>query len=73
VPLYCHTDSLESGSRIAARALARRDPSDATEQIAAAMALVADEWDDAVVVDTTGPPDASLSAALRAIADARPT
>jgi hypothetical protein len=36
-------------------------------------ALVADEWDDAVVVDTTGPPHASLSAALRAVADARPT
>jgi hypothetical protein len=36
------------------------------------MALVADERDDAVVVETTGPPLAGLSAALRVIFDARP-
>jgi aminoglycoside phosphotransferase family enzyme/predicted kinase len=72
VPLRCHATSLVSGSRIATRAAAHTDPSDATEEVAAVMALIADEWEDAVVIDTTGPLPSSLSAALRAIGDALP-
>ncbi len=72
VPLRCHTSRSESASRIAKRAAARTDPSDASEQIADAMALTADDWEDALVIDTTGPPSASLSAAVRAVGDARP-
>jgi aminoglycoside phosphotransferase family enzyme/predicted kinase len=72
VPLRCHTSSFVSRSRIAARASVHTDPSDATEEVAAVMALIADEWEDAVVIDTTGSPPSSLAAALRAIGDARP-
>jgi aminoglycoside phosphotransferase family enzyme/predicted kinase len=72
VPLQCHTSSGRSLGRIAARAAAGRHPSDATEDVAAIMALVADEWGDATVIDTTGPPHASLAAALTAIGGARP-
>jgi aminoglycoside phosphotransferase family enzyme/predicted kinase len=72
VPLRCHTSSRRSMTRVTLRAAAGSDPSDATEHIAAVMALVADEWREATVIDTTGPSAASLVAALCAIGDARP-
>jgi aminoglycoside phosphotransferase family enzyme/predicted kinase len=67
VPLRCQTLSPISASRLQTRAGQGGDPSDATEQIASAMALTADEWHDANIVNTTGPPRTSVDAAQAVI------
>ncbi len=64
VPLRCHTPSPVAAGRLAARAARGGDPSDATERIAATMALTADEWHEANIVCTAGPEEASLDMAL---------
>ncbi|MDQ3946328.1 MAG: hypothetical protein M3357_14480, partial [Actinomycetota bacterium] len=40
------------------------DPSDATAEVAAAMAAQADPWPGAVTVETAGSPEAALARAL---------
>ena len=67
IPLRCYAPSPVAAGRLAARAARGGDPSDATERIAATMALTADEWHEASVVCTTGPAEASLDMALIAI------
>jgi uncharacterized protein len=67
VPLRCHTLSPIAASRLRTRAAEGGDPSDATEQIASAMALTADDWHDANIVNTTGPQQASVDAAQAVI------
>jgi len=54
---------------LAARRIARRsgDPSDATPNVAATMAERMDPWTEAVVIDTSGPPERSLHQALAAL------
>jgi aminoglycoside phosphotransferase family enzyme/predicted kinase len=69
VPLRCHAPSPVAAGRLASRAAKGGDPSDATEEIASAMALTADEWHDAEIVRTTGPEEASLAAASAVIDD----
>jgi predicted kinase len=64
IPLRCHAPSPVAAGRLAARAARGGDPSDATERIAATMALTADEWHEANIVWTAGPEEASLDMAL---------
>lgn len=67
VELRCHAPREVAWRRIAARAQAGEDPSEATPEIAAHMAAEADAWPRAAVVDTDGPPSRSLAAALRLV------
>lgn len=67
VELRCSLPAGEAARRIAARTAAGDDPSDATPEIAVAMASAADPWPLATTIETSGSPDASLSAALAAI------
>ena len=53
-----------AATRLAAR---RDDASDATAEIAAAMAATADPWPAAIPVDTSGPPETAVAAALDAV------
>lgn len=64
VELRCDAPAAEAALRMAARAAAGTDPSDATPEIATAMAAVADPWPWATTIDTSGSPAASLAAAL---------
>ena len=68
VPIRCHTARPIAAARLRVRAARGGDPSDATEEIAAAMALTADAWSDANIVHTTGDWQASLDA-VQAILD----
>ena len=69
VPLRCHTARPIAAGRLRVRAARGGDPSDATEEIAAAMALTADPWLDAKIVRTTGDWQASLGAAQAILDD----
>jgi hypothetical protein len=56
-----------TGPRLAARAAAGGDPSDATADIAAAMEAVASPWPEATVLDTAGRLDQSIATARAAV------
>jgi aminoglycoside phosphotransferase family enzyme/predicted kinase len=72
VPLRCQTARPVAAARLRARAARGGDPSDATEEIAAAMALTADPWSDANIVSTTGDWQTSLRAAQAIVDDCHP-
>jgi aminoglycoside phosphotransferase family enzyme/predicted kinase len=65
--LRCVAPRSIAAERIGVRLARRADASDATAEVAAAMAADADPWPEAVVVDTSGPKPASLRAALDAL------
>ena len=65
--LRCAVGPDVAAERIRARAAAGADPSDATPAIAAAMAATAERWPEAVTIDTGGPVDATVAAALGAL------
>ena len=67
IELRCVAPALLATDRIRDRAREATDPSDANEEVAAGMALQADPWPAASVVDTSGPPEDGLDAALLAI------
>lgn len=67
VELRCHAPVEVAAGRMAARAVAGGDPSDATPAIAAAMAADADPWPEAVGLDTVADPATVLRAALARI------
>ena len=67
IELRCVAPPLLATDRIRDRAREATDPSDANEEVAAGMALEADPWPTANVVDTSGPPEDGLDAALLAI------
>lgn len=69
VELRCDVPADEAARRIVARTDAGNDVSDATPEVAAAMASATDPWPSATTVDTSGSPDAALSAALAAVLD----
>ena len=64
VELRCDAPADVAAARIAARAAAGGDPSDANAAVAAAMAAEAAPWPSAAVVATGGGPGAALEAAL---------
>jgi len=68
VELRCVAPPGVAAERIGARLRRRSDASDATAEVAAAMAAEADPWPEAVTVDTSGSKPASLRAALAALA-----
>ena len=65
--LRCTLPAEVAAERIRARAAADDDPSDATPEIAAAMAAVWEPWPSATPIDTSGPPRHALAAALTAL------
>lgn len=65
VELRCETPVDLTTARIRSRARRGRDPSDATPEVAAAMAAAVDPWPNAVTVDTSGQPDEALKQVLR--------
>lgn len=64
VELRCEAPAALAAERIARRRERGDDPSDATADVAAAMAARADPWPGAVVVDTTGDPVTAREQAL---------
>ncbi len=67
VELRCDVPAGVAAARITERRAAGRDPSDATPEIAARLRAIAGEWSSATTIDTSGPPGASLRAALAAL------
>lgn len=68
VELRCMAPSELAAARIETRRAAGRDPSDATAEIAFALADVTDPWPGAVDIYTTGTPETSLEQARQALA-----
>jgi aminoglycoside phosphotransferase family enzyme/predicted kinase len=64
VELRCAVPADLAATRMAQRARKGGDPSDATPEVAAAMASVVDAWPSAVQIDTSGSPEQSLERAL---------
>jgi len=73
VALRCDAPLALAARRIARRAAAGLDASEASARVAREMAARADAWPEAATVDTTGAKRTSLGAALKAIAASRPT
>jgi predicted kinase len=63
----CEVGADIAAERIRSRATIGRDPSDATPDIAAAMAATADPWPTATTIRTGGPPGMTVAEALDAI------
>lgn len=63
IQLRCTASAEEAAKRIQGRLAEGRDASEATPEVAGAMAATADEWPDAAEVDTTGPVEESVSRA----------
>ena len=64
VELHCSAPPSVAAARIRQRAAAGGDPSDATPEIAAAMAAVEASWPTATKIDTSGSPEVALAQAL---------
>jgi uncharacterized protein len=69
--LRCRVPATVAAERLDRRRRERQDASDADAGVAQAMAADADAWPEAAVIDTSGPAEASISAALAVVA-ARP-
>lgn len=67
VQLECRAPSQVAEQRIAARSLRGDDPSDATAQVARAMAAEFDPWPEAEHLDTSGEPDSTLESAAQIV------
>jgi aminoglycoside phosphotransferase family enzyme/predicted kinase len=67
VELRCDAPATVAAERMARRATAGNDPSDATPEIAATMAATAPPWHQAIAIDTTGHPATALATAGRAV------
>ena len=67
VQLRCQAPPQVAAHRIAARAARGGDPSDATVEVAEVMALNADPWQQAVIIDTSTDIDSSLRQGLAAV------
>jgi predicted kinase len=70
VPLRCAAPAEVAAARIDARRRRGGDPSEATPEVAAAMAAGEDPWPEASTVDTSGDEASSLRAALEALGTA---
>ena len=70
VPLRCAAPAEVAAARIEARRRRGGDPSEATPEVAAAMAAGEDPWPEASTVDTSGDEASSLRAALEALGTA---
>lgn len=64
VELRCDAPPVVAAERIAGRGASGRDPSDATPEIAAAMAAAATPWPEAATIDSEADPDRTLASAL---------
>ncbi|MEX2587577.1 MAG: AAA family ATPase [Actinomycetota bacterium] len=67
IQLRCTTSPEVAAERIKSRLAEGADASEATPQVAEAMAASADEWPEAAGIDTSGSVERSVEAALRAI------
>lgn len=76
VAVDCHADLIElrcvappdlAGERMKRRASLGSDPSDATPEVAAALARQQDRWPGATTIDTSGNVEDALTSALRAL------
>jgi predicted kinase len=67
VELQCTAPADLAATRMARRARTGADASDATPEVASAMASVADAWPSAVQIDTSGTPEQSLERALAVV------
>ncbi|HET9443216.1 MAG TPA: AAA family ATPase [Acidimicrobiales bacterium] len=67
VELRCSAPAAVAAERMRRRAEAGTDPSDATPEVAEAMAAVEDPWPSATTVDTGGDAGVALAAALAAL------
>ena len=67
VELRCRLGCAEAAARLAARPPDMAYGSDATPEVAAAMAVSIDPWPSAISVDTSGTPAQSLTHALQAV------
>ena len=70
IELRCEAPADVAAARIAERRRRGGDPSDATPEVAAAMAAAADPWPGAVTVDTAGTAASALEQALAAVGPA---
>ena len=71
IALRCETPDKVAFDRLEARRRSEvGDPSDATAEVAAMLALFADPWPEAVRLDTSGSPEETLAAALIAVGGA---
>ncbi|HEX9095845.1 MAG TPA: AAA family ATPase [Candidatus Dormibacteraeota bacterium] len=66
IELRCELGPAEAAARLATRVPGAAYGSDATAEVAAAMAAAADPWPSAITVDMSGSPARSLAAALEA-------
>jgi uncharacterized protein len=62
--LRCDAQPAVAAARLRARLTTGGDPSDATPEVAAALAQAAAPWPTATTIDTTGDPETTLAAAL---------
>lgn len=67
VELRCTAPAGVARRRVAERAFAHADISDATPEVAGRMAATAPAWPDACVIDTTAPPAATLARAAERV------
>ncbi len=67
VELRCEAPAVVAVERILRRAAAGRQPSDATPEIAAAMAVAAAPWPEATTINTADGPACALAAALHSV------
>ena len=70
VCLECDVPLEVAVARVTRRARSGRDASDATAGVARVMYLEAESWPEAEAIDTTGPEEAALEVALRAVRSA---
>jgi predicted kinase len=68
VELRCETSASVAAQRISERQHRGGDPSDATPEVAAAMAATMDDWPEAVAIDTSAAPAAARRAARHLLA-----
>lgn len=71
VELRCTAPDRVAAARMRARVATGFDPSDATPEVAAAMASAADPWPEASALDTAQPPAAAVATAARLVAGAQ--
>ncbi len=71
VELRCDVDRDVAAERLEARAAWGSDPSDATPEVAAAMAAAADAWPEATTISTAGAAEDALARALPRVSNLR--
>lgn len=69
IEIRCDAPFEIMADRVRARRVKGKDPSDASVNVASALAGAADPWPSAVTIDTSGTPEATLERACQVVAD----